>query len=295
MTPYQEYAVMVLCAADVDTLWHQLNPSTAAAVALPAAGNANYAYVTGAYWTALAQLRCNDDFFSGGANTYYGLLLRCSAPFAQFVAGDYLVALRGTMDQEEWENDALAVVKIPSPGGVGQVGAGFWKVYASMTLNDLAGANGQANPAQAIAAVVQATPGRVFVTGHSLGGALCTYLAADLQAALAAVGIDVGEQFSPYFFASPMTGTQDYVNHYQSTVVTYTLVNYAIDIVPAVPPALLGFCALNGGGPTHDVHTIAPLSPGALMPPTIPNNHSPVGYARMLDPTNAEALRLPVP
>jgi hypothetical protein len=125
--------------------------------------------------------------------------------------------------------------------------------------------------------------------------ALSTYLAADLQTALAGVGVDIEAAFSPYFFASPMTGTQDYVNHYQSTVITYTLVNYALDIVPAVPPALLGFCALNGGGPTHDVHTIPPLPRGALTPPTIPNNHSPVGYARMLDPTNAEALRLPVP
>jgi hypothetical protein len=295
MTPYQEYAVMVLCDADVDTLWHSLNPPAAAGVALPAAGAAGYAYVTSQYWTALAQLRCNDDFFNGGLNSYYGLLLTCHTPFAQFQQGDYLVALRGTMDDREWENDALAIMKMPSPHGTGQVGEGFWKVYASMTLNGLDGSAPVANPAQAIAAFVHATPGRVFVTGHSLGAALATYLAADLQQALATAGVDVTDDFSPYFFASPMTGTQDYVDYYQTTVINYTLVNYAIDIVPAVPPALLGFCSLNGGGPTHDVHTIAPLSPGALLPPDAQHNHSPVGYARMLDPANAAAKALPAP
>jgi hypothetical protein len=49
---------------------------------------------------------------------------------------------------------------------------------------------------------------------------------------------------------------------------------------------------LNGGGPTHDVHVIPRLAPGALMPPTVPNNHSPLGYARMLDPANPAAQML---
>jgi hypothetical protein len=292
MATYPDYAVMVLCAADVDTLWHGLVPPTAAAVALPAPAPGKYAYVTTAYWTAIAQLRCDDDIFSGGANCYYGLLLRCHAAFGPFHVDDYLVAIRGTMTQEEWENNALAVFKVPSPRGPGQVGKGFWDVYVSMTLNDLGGGNARANPAQAITAIVAASPGAVYVTGHSLGAALATYLVADLDAALVAANLNVA--FKPHFFASPKPGTQDYVDTYQSTVTTYTLVNYAIDIVPAVPPEILGFCALNAGGPTHDVHTITALSPGAVMPPNIPNNHSPVVYARMLDPANPVAAALPV-
>jgi len=71
-----------------------------------------------------------------------------------------------------------------------------------------------------------------------------------------------------------------------------SLGNEAIDLVPAVPPQLLGFRSLKGGGPTHDVHVIPQLSPGALTPPTVPNNHSPLGYARMLDPANPAALAL---
>jgi hypothetical protein len=134
--------------------------------------------------------------------------------------------------------------------------------------------------------MVKADPGRVFLTGHSLGAALSTYLAADLEVALGP-----GVVFYPYFFASPKTGTQDYVNEYQAKVTYYTLVNYAVDLVPQVPPSLLGFCDLNGGGPTHDVHTIPWPSPGGL-PLSVQNNHSPIGYARMLDPTNQVAQQL---
>jgi triacylglycerol lipase len=288
MTPYQTYAVMVLCARDVDVIWHNLatpqgNPT------LPAAGTAEYAYVTDATWTALAQLRCNDQIISKSDNVYYGLLLRCHTASPPFAVGDYLVAVRGTMNQQEWENDALAIFPTPAPGGVGMVGTGFWDVYASMTLNDLAGGNGRSPVAPAIAAMVAAAPGKVSVCGHSLGSALATYLTADLQTALGP-----GVELDPYFFASPKPGTTDYVNNYQQTVTTYTLVNYAVDLVPMVPPELMGYAALNPGGPSHDVHIITYPTPGGL-PLGAANNHSPVGYARMLDPGNAIAKALPAP
>ncbi|MFI4976754.1 MAG: hypothetical protein ACHP84_19655 [Caulobacterales bacterium] len=288
MTPYQTYAVMVLCARDVDAIWHKL-AAPQANPALPAAGDANYAYITAATWTAIAQLRCDDQIISKSDNVYYGLLLRCHTASDPFAVGDYLVAIRGTMTQDEWENDTLSLIPMPSPRGAGQVGAGFWDIYDSMTLNDLAGGPGRSPVAASIAAMVQAQPGRVYVAGHSLGAALATYLTADLQPALAAAGVGAG--LSPFFFASPNTGTGDYVNNYQRTVTAYTLVNYAIDVVPMVPPQILGWAALNAGGPDHDVHTIAPLSRGAILPPTPPNNHDPVGYARMLDPGNAIARR----
>lgn len=294
MTPQQIYAVMVLCARDVDVIWHNLavpvtgNPQLPAAPANTASG---CSYITAANWTALAQLRCDDQIISRGENVYYGLVLRCDKAVGPFSAGDHMVAVRGTMDQQEWENNALALFPRPAPGGVGSVGAGFWDVYDSMTLRDLAGGNERSPPAAAIAALVGAGPGKLWVAGHSLGAALATYLTADLQAALAGSAIEL----DPYFFASPKPGTADYTQHYQMTVSAYTLVNYSLDIVPLVPPEFLGYAALNGGGPTHDVHLIAPLSPGALTPPLPPQNHSPVGYARMLDPGNAAAAALPAP
>lgn len=294
MPAFPNYAVLVLCAGDVDAIWHDLPAPNTGNPVLPAPNPAKYAYVTTQYWAALAQLRCDDQFVSKGENVYYGLLLRCHTALAPFKVGDYLVAVRGTMDGDEWQDDAMSILKTPAqPGWQGQVGDGFWGVYASMTLNDLGGGNAKADAAAAIAAFVRAAPGKVYVAGHSLGAALATYLAADLQAALKAQGLGVeADGFDPYFFASPKTGTQDFVTDYQAKVNTYTLVNYMIDLVPAVPPDFAGFCALNGGGPTHDVHLIAPLSPGAAQPPTVQNNHSPVNYARMLDGTNAAARTL---
>jgi|HubBroStandDraft_2_1064218.scaffolds.fasta_scaffold314969_1 hypothetical protein len=147
------------------------------------------------------------------------------------------------MDDLEWFNDALSGVPVPSPRGVGAVGAGFWEVYSSMTLNDLGGAKLSDLPAQAIVDGAKAKPGRLFVTGHSLGGALATYLAADIQTALA----DAPIAFHPYFFASPRVGTPDYVNHYQMTVSTYSLIIYSADLVPTLPPDWL-FATLKAGG-----------------------------------------------
>lgn len=287
MTPFETYAVMVLCARDVDVIWHNLAAPGGNPV-LPAAGTPDYAYITGATWTALAQLRCDDQIISKSDNVYYGLVLRCHTASDPFAVGDYLVAVRGTMNQQEWANDALAVLPRPAPSGFGQVGTGFWDIYDSMTLNDLGGGNERSPVAGAIAAMVKAAPGRVLVVGHSLGAALATYLTADLQAALG----DGAPPLEPYFFASPKTGTADYVNYYQRTVSAYTLVNYAIDLVPMVPPDMLGYAALNAGGPFHDVHTISAFSKGALMPPDAAHNHSPVGYARMLDPNNPIAGHL---
>jgi hypothetical protein len=291
MPPFEEYAVMVLCAADVDTIWHDLPAPNTGNPNLPGPAANRYAYVTTEYFTALAQLRCDDQFITKGENVYYGLLLRCIKDLKPLKQGDYLVAVRGTMDQQEWQDDAVSIFKTKGPADwQGQVGDGFWGLYQSMTLNDLDGGGERSPPAPAIAAMVQAERGNVFLAGHSLGAALATYLAADLQNSLAEIQPPV--VFYPYFFASPKTGTGDYVDDYQARVSYYTLVNYAIDLVPAVPPELLGFRALKGGGPTHDVHVIMPPAPGALMPPTVPNNHSPIGYARMLDPANPAALAL---
>jgi hypothetical protein len=276
----------------VDVIWHDLATPQANPTLPPTgpAGAGGIAYINATNFVALAQLRADDQIFSKSDNVYYGLLLRCVAACAPFAVGDYLVAVRGTMNHQEWLNDAMALMPTPSPQGPGQVGAGFWGIYASMTLNDMKGGTEQSPPAQAIASFVKAAPGKVWLTGHSLGAALATYLAADLQVAL-----DGAVAFDPYFFASPKTGTTDYVNAYQQSVATYSLINYALDLVPMVPPDALGYAALNGGGPSHDVHMIAPLSPGALTPPLPPQAHSPVGYARMLDENNAVAKILPTP
>ncbi|MGD0864408.1 MAG: lipase family protein [Rhizomicrobium sp.] len=291
VSPFDDYAVLVLCAGDVDAIWGALKyfnkPNGNPVLANP--GAPDTAYVTTQYWDVLGQMRCDDLFILKQQNCYYGLLLRCKAAFGPFAVGNYLVALRGTMDPLEWINDAVAEVPNYQSGFAGGVGTGFWNVYTTMTYGDLANAHPKPHAALEIASVIEAAPAPVFVTGHSLGAALATYLTRDLVAQFAGTKIPV----MPYFFASPKPGSQDFVDNYQQAVGTYTLVNFVADLVPMLPSSP-PFVALNAGGPTHDVHMIPLDDPNApsFLPPNPLKNHSPAYYAHMLDPTNAMATRL---
>lgn len=295
MSPFDDYAVMVICAGDVDQIWHlatnngqnaQANPALPAAAAIVANG---IGYVHDGNFEVLGQVRCDDTYISKSDNVYYGLLLRAKQAVGPVGAGDYLVAIRGTMDALEWVNDATAELPDFTSGQPGGVGTGFWDVYASMTYGDLTGANPQPNAAAQIAAVIKAAPAPVYVTGHSLGSALATYFAFDLQKQLAGAAA-----MAAYMFASPKPGTQDYANGYQSAVTTYTVCNFARDIVPTLPTTP-PFTPLNAGGPTHDVHIIPsndPNAPPIQFPPNFGRYHNPATYAHMLDPANAIAIRL---
>ncbi len=236
--------------------------------------------------TRSGQLRCNDTYITGADNVYYALALIAKQAVGPMAAGDLLIVIRGTMDDLEWLNDASALVMVDvSPTTQGQVGEGFWAIYQSMQYGDLAGNMQPGAAADQLMAIVNNHPGAgVFVCGHSLGAALATYLAYDLNSKLGAGA----NRLQPYFFASPKTGTSDWVNWYQKQVVRYNLTNYALDFVPMVPP---GGDTLNPGGVDHNVHIIPPLAPGALDAGLLAHfdvakNHSPIGYALMLDQTN---------
>jgi hypothetical protein len=294
MSPFDDYAVMVICAGDVDQIWHlatnnganpQANPTLPSAAAIVADG---IGYIHDGAFEALGQVRCDDTYIAKANNVYYGLLLRAKQAVGPVGAGDYLLAIRGTMDAEEWANDATAELPDYQTGHAGAAGTGFWAVYASMTYGDLTGASQKPNAAAEVAAVIKAAPAPVFVIGHSLGAVLATYAARDLQGRLAGA-----VTMTPYVFASPKPGTQDFADNYQQTVPIYTVCNYAADLVPMLPSSP-PFVALNAGGPTHDVHVIPVTDPNAppLFPPDVGRNHNPATYAHMLDPTNATAIRL---
>jgi hypothetical protein len=294
----QDYAVMVICAADVDQIWHICTDDGAtpdAQPTLPDVANIipqQIGYVHSGNFQAIGQLRCNDIFITGQDNVYYGLVLVATAAVGPVSQGDLLIAIRGTMDDLEWLNDAIALQMIPGrAGAIGLVGAGFWKIYQSMSFCSL---DGVPVPGELITQLIGAAHTnncpRIFVCGHSLGAALATYLTYDLNASLG----PLADTLHPYFFASPKTGTSDWVNGYQRAVKRYDLTNYALDFVPMVPP---DGDTLNAGSSDHNVHIIAALSPGALDTGAFANfdaskNHSPIGYARMLDGTNTVARRL---
>jgi hypothetical protein len=297
MEPNATYAVIVLCARDCEKIYQVLDNANdpGGNPTLPAAPDNTFGYVTSESFTALGQLRCDDDFLHDDLNCCFGLLLICTAAFHPFAVGDFLVLVRGTANPIEWLDDALSEFPNYLTGNVGGVGAGFWGLYSTMSFADMDGSNVRANAAQAVVAQVKDPGGearRLWVGAASLGAALATYLTADLQKQLPGTNVEL----KPYFFASSKTGTKDYVDNYQATVPAYDLVNYIADVVPFLP-STPPFYPLNAGGSTHNVHIIPKGLPGE--PPPSPNpitnivhRHSPVAYARMLDPTNPVAQRL---
>lgn len=137
----------------------------------------------------------------------------------------YVAAIRGTADVLEWIEDA-EFFQIHHPA-VGNVEAGFWSIYQSLTYRPVAG--GAAAAAQGVAAAVGAT-GSLTVLGHSLGAPLAAYLSFDLAADAL-----LGQRVRAAMFASPRPGDAAFANGYDARVRQYQIWNYELDVVPRVP------------------------------------------------------------
>lgn len=145
------------------------------------------------------------------------------------------VVFRGTRKEAEWISDFQnGQVPFLWDEGLGWVGRGFNKIY---TRPDAAHPELLISPVEhpSISDVVLNTvsacpPGsQVFVTGHSLGGALAT---------LATLHVKTATTFKQpvlYTFASPRVGDPTFANHFKS-LECFRIAN-SEDIVPTVPPA----------------------------------------------------------
>ena len=159
---------------------------------------------------------------------FYGFLAQNQIDPTSFVA-----VVRGTEGLVEWLIDAeFLLVPHPRHAGV-QVEQGFWGIYQTISLVDLA-TGAVANAADGIANAVGGT-GTVTVTGHSLGSAIATYLTEDLAEKL-------GPRTSACLFASPRTGDAAWAALFASRVTAYQLYNYILDLVTHVPS--LGYATL---------------------------------------------------
>jgi triacylglycerol lipase len=132
-----------------------------------------------------------------------------------------IVSFRGTETPEDWlqDLDALAVPFPDIPTG-GLVHQGFDAVYQTIRDSVIAGVD---------AAKVNATS--MWITGHSLGGAIALIAA-----------LDFGKNAVPplvsqlYTFAGPRVGDTTFKNLFDATIpVCYRVVN-RWDIVPQLPP-----------------------------------------------------------
>jgi triacylglycerol lipase len=131
-----------------------------------------------------------------------------------------IVAIRGTKTIWEWigDFDAAPVPWFPNPSA-GFVHLGFQLTYEHIctSLRSL---------------LQQGCPGvqKIFVTGHSLGGALAVLAAYDM-----AVSMDPAVPIEVYTFAGPRTAGLDFAASFNKAVsVHYRIVNF-MDVVPQVP------------------------------------------------------------
>jgi len=158
------------------------------------------------------------------------LLFKHKEPFA-FVswtdAGTAYLVFRGTESIQDWIADArIRQEPYALVPGYGHVHKGFYNLYQTMS--------------EKVLKCVAAVPGitKLFITGHSLGSAISTVSVPDVL-----VNSKSGLQASSIFhynLASPRVGNPDFTTAYnKNNVVTYRIVN-TCDIVPEVPPSIIG-------------------------------------------------------
>lgn len=131
-----------------------------------------------------------------------------------------IVAIRGTKTIWEWiaDVDAAPFPYLPDPSA-GLVHMGFQLVYEHIRRSIADLLNSKCQGAQT-----------VWVTGHSLGGALAVLCAYDIFK-----NVKLGPVPQLYTFAGPRTGAPDFAASFDAAIVTCNrLVNF-MDVVPQVP------------------------------------------------------------
>ena len=131
-----------------------------------------------------------------------------------------VVVFRGTESPEDWLSNASfkqTAAAFPASTSWGNVEDGFWKLYQ------------QCSPSIRNAVKSAGAGVNIFVTGHSLGGALATLAAADLAVAQIPA--------ATYTFASPRVGDPAFAIEFNKSVPTCWRVVNTEDIVTTVPLA----------------------------------------------------------
>jgi hypothetical protein len=137
-----------------------------------------------------------------------------------------VIAFRGTEFFHDWLDnfDFIPSPYAPIPGR-GTVHMGFQLVYSSVRNN-----------VRNIVAAQASKCSKLFITGHSLGGAMAALSAPDLLN-------DVAANLAPtmYTFAEPRVGHSDYTSFFDTHVnICYRITN-VWDVVPYLPPVLAGY------------------------------------------------------
>lgn len=262
------------------------------------------------FWM-VAWIQMSDFAFGSRQKKFYGFI-------AQSILNPstHVIAIRGTEGLVEWYDDALAAhTPFKQVSNSGLVATGFDGIYSSLQVvkrnrpsaqpgltaqalaasaappqpmqgsfaeqvAQLVGSTAPARDAHALLmGLAQAPPPSVAITGHSLGAALCTLYVME--------NASKGLVHSPVIctFASPRVGNGDFVTAFNKLAgVTSWHIRNTLDIVPMLPPTLLGY------GDVDQVYDFNSFGMVKLSPSCW---HSMLTYMHWLDPRVAleEACR----
>ena len=179
-----------------------------------------------------------DTFLLGGSEEKYGVVFQSITQ-----PGTCIFAFRGTdSDLDAWEDaHFLTEPFVPTSGSIGPtpyVSTGFYSIY-----DDRGGSMAASMRQQLFALLAKYQPTQLYVTGHSLGAALCQLFSLDV-----AVSQPQSTQQN-INFASPMVGTDSWQSAYEAKIAAADSVrvyNYW-DYVPSLPPAAFGYRTVGCG------------------------------------------------
>jgi Lipase (class 3) len=144
---------------------------------------------------------------------------------------ELVAAIRGTDTILEWLHDG-SFLMVPSPvlGAHGSTEDGFTAVYRSLRIGP---ANSTPSARDSIKGYLDTgVASSVTVCGHSLGGALATFLTVDV-----ALNTSCHAPTS-YTYASPRTGDHTFAGSYNAVVASSYRIENRQDLVPKLPPIL---------------------------------------------------------
>jgi hypothetical protein len=146
-------------------------------------------------------------------------------------AKELVAVIRGTDTILEWLHDAsYLMVPTAISGSHGFTEDGFTAVYRSLRIGQ---ANGTPAAKDSIKGYLDnGAAATITVTGHSLGGALATFLTLDV-----ALNTSCRTPVS-YTYASPRTGDHLFAGSYNAAIATSYRVANRQDLVPKLPPIL---------------------------------------------------------
>ncbi|QWP75742.1 lipase family protein [Lysobacter sp. K5869] len=182
-----------------------------------------------------------DAILLTGSVESFGLVFQSQAE-----PGTYIFAFRGTdSDLDAWEDvHFIPTDFVPTSNSVSptpRVSSGFYGIY------DGIGGDMSASMRQQLFALLQKyQPSQLYITGHSLGAALCQLFSLDVAVSKPISTLTASLNLN---FSSPMVGTDNWAEAYASVIdasQSIRVYNYW-DYVPSLPPSAFDYQAVGTG------------------------------------------------